>query len=112
MKSDIKQQWLDALRSGEYNQGVGQLKSVTGEFCCLGVLCDLHAKATITEWDNRSGRYLGRHGNLPEEVQRWAGLQDEIPVVMDSSGYPTDVSVLNDTGTSFATIADSIEASL
>lgn len=31
--------WLDALRSGQYPQGRGQLKAPNG-FCCLGVLAD------------------------------------------------------------------------
>ena len=40
-----KRQWLKALRSGEYKQGVGALKSMAGDtgeqqFCCLGVARD------------------------------------------------------------------------
>lgn len=40
MKKDIKQKWIDALKSGRYKQGQGRLKSCNDEFCCLGVLCD------------------------------------------------------------------------
>lgn len=32
--------WIAALRSGEYEQGGGVLKSVKNEYCCLGVLVD------------------------------------------------------------------------
>lgn len=36
---DLKAQWLEALRSGNYKQGLGQLFHVnTGTYCCLGVL--------------------------------------------------------------------------
>lgn len=41
MDSTLKQEWITALRSGDYKQGKGGLKSTTNSFCCLGVLCDL-----------------------------------------------------------------------
>lgn len=42
--NDIQQKWIDALRSGEYKQGVGALRSSDGKFlCCLGVLCNIVA---------------------------------------------------------------------
>lgn len=37
MKASVKRKWLAALRSGEYEQGQGQLLSA-GKYCCLGVL--------------------------------------------------------------------------
>lgn len=39
MRAKIKK-WVDALRSGQYKQGQGQL-SVDNKYCCLGVLCDV-----------------------------------------------------------------------
>ena len=43
MKRDIRDQWIAALRSGEYKQGNGVLHQVSKDgaesFCCLGVLC-------------------------------------------------------------------------
>ena len=48
-KAVIKR-WVKALRSGKYKQGLGALKATDSEgkprYCCLGVLCDLHAKKT------------------------------------------------------------------
>jgi hypothetical protein len=46
MRSDIKERWLVALRSGEYKQGrraLTRIKSSNNEklYCCLGVLCDI-----------------------------------------------------------------------
>lgn len=39
---EIKQKWLEELRSGKHKQGVGTLKSVEDDgsfaYCCLGVL--------------------------------------------------------------------------
>ena len=77
MNPDIKQAWLDALRSGEYEQAYGKLRS-GNSFCCLGVLCDLHAKATDNVWDEAE-RYFNEPGALPPEVRDWADLPDTNP---------------------------------
>jgi hypothetical protein len=46
MKAGMKRKWITALRSGEYEQGAGNLKAKDDEgnvsFCCLGVLRDLY----------------------------------------------------------------------
>lgn len=42
MPKEMKEKWLAALRSGEYKQSKGSLKTAKG-YCCLGVLemvCD------------------------------------------------------------------------
>lgn len=42
MKKDIAMKWVNALRSGKYKQGAGQLfNSKNKTHCCLGVLCDI-----------------------------------------------------------------------
>lgn len=41
MTAEIKQKWIEALRSGNYKQGTGYLKATDGTWCCLGVLCDV-----------------------------------------------------------------------
>jgi hypothetical protein len=43
MKEKYKKKWLKALRSGEYDQTIGQLASDDG-YCCLGVLCEVVAQ--------------------------------------------------------------------
>ena len=35
---EIKNNWLKALKSGEFKQGFGQLKSYEDAYCCIGVL--------------------------------------------------------------------------
>jgi len=45
MRKDVKDMWVTALRSGEYQQGKLSLKTGSGAYCCLGVLaCELHKK--------------------------------------------------------------------
>jgi hypothetical protein len=34
----IKEKWLEGLRSGQFQKGIGQLMTNEGKFCCLGVL--------------------------------------------------------------------------
>ena len=38
--TEEQEKWLSALESGEYNQGVGALRTEKG-YCCLGVACDV-----------------------------------------------------------------------
>ncbi len=54
MKRAERDEWVRALRSGEYPQATGYLMTVIGQtdtgedkfgFCCLGVKCDLDVKA-------------------------------------------------------------------
>ena len=45
MNEQIAKRWVDALRSGEYNQGEGFLCRIDANgrkyHCCLGVLCEI-----------------------------------------------------------------------
>jgi len=40
MDAELKEKWIEALRSGKYEQGRGFLRR-KDKYCCLGVLCDL-----------------------------------------------------------------------
>lgn len=135
MKQDILNQWLAALRSGEYKQGQGKLRVSEG-FCCLGVLCDLYAKAhSNAEWhevkhlDGANFLVKGEYGAfdeydyLPIPVQQWAGVTEANPRVGAGYGQTRNVKVeqltvghemrplseLNDSGMSFEKIARLLE---
>lgn len=89
MNPQIKKRWTDALRSGEYKQGKGLLR--TGDkFCCLGVLCELAVQDKVVQrvpCDKDDGRVF-EYGNsadlnndgfyhtgvLPDSVAEWAGV--------------------------------------
>lgn len=115
MKPEIKARWVAALRSGEYKQGTDRLKTPNGEFCCLGVLCDLyHKEKTAGIWDG-SGNLDGIQ--LPAScVMDWAGLLSDNPDVL-AYGVSGPLSAHNDGDYShgplpFSEIADAIEAQL
>ena len=123
MKSDIKELWVKALTDGSYEQGTNALK-VDNQFCCLGVLCDLHAKATGNDWKVIDGNYfyLDNEELLPEKVMEWAGLNSQCPQVetedqdleTDDAWYKSieTLADLNDSGSSFEEIAQLIKEQL
>lgn len=132
MNPEVKEQWLRALRSGEYEQGRRYLNN-NGKFCCLGVLCDLAEKAGVVSsrlWvDGGPGRedtysenlteYVA-NGNdasvsvLPAAVKEWAGIDASNPDVVLTKGRWTPLAWVNDHNNElgFTGIADVIERSL
>ena len=111
MNSTIKKKWVDALRSGEYEQATGTLKDNNG-FCCLGVLCDLYLKENNKEWvhhpnENRCS-IEDSYEILPLNVSNWAYLGDLDPYFYEEN-QKQFLTYLNDNGYDFNRIADLIE---
>lgn len=83
MNHEIKQAWLDALRSGKYKQGKERLCRINDEqekeYCCLGVLCDLAVKETNLSAfvKGRLVLYENEYSMLPKTVIKWAELDEE-----------------------------------
>lgn len=106
MNPEIKQQWVAALRSGEYKQGDAYLRQ-GDSFCCLGVLCDVAVKAGLNVHVKSSAvstLYDGHSAFLPDSVQDWAGLAS-----CDPRAGNMELSTRNDTGSTFEEIADLID---
>ena len=112
MNQEIKTKWLEALRSGEYKQGKGILKDDKDNYCCLGVLCQIHSKETNTEWGVNEGNNLFNYLNdsfaLPNVVFNWANLESQSPMIGEISLIFSN----DDLGYSFNQIADEIEKHL
>ena len=114
MNPEIKERWLDALRSGEYQQGQNRLRQTKGDtvtYCCLGVLCDLHRKMTgLGQWDDDD--YVVSTGHmrsfLPDLVQYWADLNSNDPIIPSGAA----LSSFNHDFVSFQQIAEIIENEL
>ena|SRR5690606_8879849 len=119
MNKEIKQKWVTALRSGEYEQCEGSLWDMESGFCCLGVLSDIRRK------ELKKGRevffesiYKLTNGValLSIPIATWADFPNKNLSREDNS---VDVrignkklSVLNDDGMNFNQIADIIEENL
>ena len=83
MNKEIAQQWVEALKSGKYQQTYRTLrrerKDGTCAFCGMGVLCDI---SELGEWNYSGQETFGykvgneqTDGQLPQEVKDWAGME-------------------------------------
>ena len=111
MRQDVAEKWVAALRSGDYKRVNGCLKGGRG-FCCLGVLCDIHAKEVGGEWTpgfkDATFRYGGDDNYLPSLVVEWAGVSSHTPRVVE--GPLADMNDgMADNVDGFGMIADAIE---
>lgn len=70
----LKQQWIDTLYAGTYQQTHGVLRR-EDEYCCLGVLCDLYDS---TGWGPKTPKgsqyYSGHECYPPYAVSLASGL--------------------------------------
>jgi hypothetical protein len=79
MNKEVKARWVEALRSGKYQQGRAALNA-NGKFCCLGVLCDLYPSVKWHNYSQPGWKCLrNEYGDSiaampPDEVEAWAGL--------------------------------------
>lgn len=124
MREDIKVRWVEALRSGQYEQTEGLLANDNG-FCCLGVLCEIAVQDGVVvkevkdQWegdpnDNHVVTYgvgteYAMDAVLPSMVYEWAELESSNPAIMyQDVRHP--ISDLNDDyKLTFSEIADVIE---
>lgn len=87
MNPEIKEIWIEALKSGKYTQGTNYLQC-NGKLCCLGVLCELaiengiplKKEVSLIEKDGMTHvvvKYNKFSEGLPEEVQEWSCISTE-----------------------------------
>jgi len=114
IKPEVKEDWLAALRSGEYTQGKDFLCRANGSMCCLGVLRD-----TIDEGD----WYFDEEENAWRSTARKRddldydnGLTMPTSKTYKAAGLNEDtanmLARLNDDGATFEDIAEVIEVHL
>jgi hypothetical protein len=103
--------WVAALRSGEYQQGKDWLCK-DGNYCCLGVACDIYDKDVGFDNVKASTKgevsYDGESSILLRKVSDYFGLVDRCPYLKNCQ-KENSLANLNDNGTDFNTIADIIE---
>jgi hypothetical protein len=117
---EVKEKWLTALRSGEYEQTTQSLKN-DGRYCCLGVLTDILLDRINGEWvvhpsgicslqskdmDNELGDYEDQF--LPLSVCKLTGTEHDIEVKLEPEHTENFIprlrvtlSELNDAGLTF-----------
>lgn len=107
MNKELKNKWLEALRSGEYKQGVNFLRNIGDNYCCLGVLYEVEGISPLDIENSGKSicyRYDGINTSFPsnEVIKRW-GM---------SIGTCNNLAKMNDNGKRFNEIADWIEENL
>ena len=104
MHPEIKQNWIDALRSGDFKQGRYALfNSSTNTYCCLGVLCEITLQP-LQHFDSRVKLYNNEQTSLSSNFLLTIGMGDGVQKTLMS---------LNDLDNkSFNEIADWIEENL
>lgn len=104
--------WVEALRSGEYEQGKRRLCR-DGKHCCLGVACEVAIKngVEIERRDYGGTIYFDGHCDLlPEKVREWLGLNSDGGRYLPLTGKKSDLATRNDSGADFKRIANIIES--
>jgi len=124
MDQSIKEKWVEALRSGDYEQGEGALrqkdkKNGSNKYCCLGVLCDIveeEVEGGWRTWSDVTYQFAAYNADeesydsarenksvefLPRFVREHAGLESGEPDVLvnDASGerkMTATLTALND----------------
>lgn len=106
MKKKIKAKWVAALRSGDYTQGCCQLRDEANNFCCLGVLCNIHAleNPKFAATQTNPVLYDWMRCQLSPKVKAWSGLQKYTVLIDMNDGFPGSNS-----SATFNEIADYIE---
>ena len=110
LPKEFKADWLKALRSGKYKQGIGRLEQSDGNgkgkltYCCLGVACKmLYRKERITGTIIEDGAYL----NVPD-ILRGGASENRIVAELTEMNDGDE----NGNNMSFKKIADWIEKNL
>lgn len=102
--------WTDALRSGEYEKGIGMLNS-GGKFCCLGVLCE------VLGVDNNGGAngyvvYNDTSAVLPVEVSKFMEMGRNGDFINGVGNYGALTGLNDYSASTFSDIADIIEKNI
>lgn len=123
MKPEIKEMWIEALLSDDYQQGQHHLCQDNNDgsksWCCLGVLTDLAIKngvnidverslseSNVYTFDNESE-------TLPLAVKEWSGIdtgsgQYSYPNIDDDDALTCSLAEDNDAGLAFDELVDII----
>lgn len=97
---EIKNTWLNALKSGKYIQGVGELmntKDGVKRHCCLGVLCEVHPRLGLHIENGTSftetldGEIQNRKGESWFGIKKVLGITgDQFNVLWKTNDYKCD----------------------
>jgi len=113
---------VEALESGTYAQGIGQLRNANvldengapapDSYCCLGVACDVYLRETGEgRWDDWAFELGVENENawLPVTVAKWFGFSNATGNLV---GENRSLMGMNDEGIPFPEIAKTIRSAM
>jgi len=106
MDESVKQEWVEALRSGKYEQGTGTLCKQADDdvkYCCLGVLCDLVKDRVGGQWHNVSFELVDFRFDVKGEKSRIEILPRAVVTTFDLPSQEVDID-----GTTLTSLNDGI----
>lgn len=112
-RQELIEKWLEALESGEYKQGTGELTDEKMKrWCCLGVVCDVARKNGVRKLSDEE---LINNGYLPATMSKALGIDEEggfLENIRYRGRIFDTLARLNDAGVRFKTIAKIIRQNL
>lgn len=131
MNPDVKANWIEALRSGRYEQGEGKLKLMHEDtsrsfYCCLGILSEVQGLDAVPGLPRENEGELGfwdyrfkftakdvNSGDTYTEEQATMPTEDWLNQACDMGLFEAELlAAMNDGGVSFEGIANWIEENL
>lgn len=113
MPKELKAKWVAALRSGEYKQGIGAMRSADDGYCCLGVLEMVAEGKVETDTFGNSLCYptaeFARRHNVVGGID---SIASKVNFILTINGRRSTASEHNDSPyrpATFLEIADAIE---
>jgi len=107
LEKEFAQKWVDALKSGKYQQGEGYLEDSDGQYCCLGVACRMNHPRV----DLKHKFFIDASKKSKEYISK--SLEKNMPALLRGididQSFVQKVSKMNDDGCSFIQIAYWIE---
>jgi hypothetical protein len=107
--NDAMKEVVKRLRSGTIKQTTKVLGRTDGSRCCLGVMCDVSVDLGVIPAPSNSGINYLTYGpettGLSCEVKELVGLSSDAGLFGETS-----LMAINDSGATFAEIADIIES--
>ena len=104
---ELFDEWVEALRSGDYLQTTRKLKQ-NSRYCCLGVLCNI---VDPSKWRLEFGFINEVYAYTTDDEAGVAYLPDAVQALldpMDSEDFYTLTKLNDEQGLSFTAIADFI----
>jgi hypothetical protein len=111
----FKKKFVSALRSGDYTQGSSALRAIEtvydekkkkevskATYCCLGVACHIAGATGITD----KAYVMNEKRSVIKSINKVPSL------LQGEDGIPQQLASMNDSGKTFAEIADWIETNL